>query len=72
MDKRMIAPIVVTILIACALAFYAVVIAAAIPNIWLLVLGYVVIIALLGVAVAMCVQRIREIKSREEDDLDKY
>ncbi len=70
--KKMIAPIVVTIITAGYLLFYlAVILFGPMPCIGKVLLGAAAL-ALLGVSVGMLVQRIREIRSGEEDDLSQY
>lgn len=68
----MIAPIVI---VAIMLAYYIVFgwLVLAMPTPWGLKLGGGIVAALLsGVAVYVLVERIREIRSGEEDDLDNY
>ena len=68
----MIAPIVITILIVIYFAIYFGVLVYLIKIGWLKVL-LCIIPALLGVVmIGVCVQRIKEIKGGEEDDLSKY
>lgn len=72
--SKMIAPIVVTALLVLWLLFYAAAILTAaedFPFAVRLLLGLVPL-GLLGVSVAVLVERIREIKSGVEDDLDRY
>ncbi len=70
--KKMIAPIVVTVLILIYFVFYFGFIISLLES---PVLKWVIGIvpALLGAAmIGVCVQRIREIKGGEEDDLSQY
>lgn len=71
--KKLIAPIIITILLVCYFVFY----------IWIglftkdmplimKVLLLVVPIGLIGLSIFMLVERIKEIKDGEEDDLSKY
>ena len=70
--KKMIAPIVITVIAVIYYMFYFGIIIFEVRNTpWLILLGIVPI----GLAVAMiyvCIQRIREIENGEEDDLSKY
>ena len=70
--KKMIAPIIITILF--VLYFTGILVAIFNFNLPLLpaVIAIVVPAALAGVMIYVCVQRIREIRSGEEDDLSKY
>lgn len=73
MNKKMIAPIVVTILLVLYFMGYAAAITLIddLPVI-VKVVGFLILAALTGVSVAMLVERIKEIRSGEEDDLSKY
>ena len=72
MWKKMLAPMIITILLA---AWFAVWLAGCIllpiPLVGK-VLGCLAFGALIGVSVYVLVQRIKEIRSGEEDDLSKY
>ena len=69
----MVAPIVVTILLALWLLIYAgaILTVTDIPPALRLLIG-LGSLGLLGVSVFVLIERIREIKSGEEDDLDRY
>lgn len=69
--KKMIAPIVVTVLLVVYYLLYFGVIAALLGGIWKVVLGIVPLIFAI-VMIGVCVQRIKEIQGGEEDDLSKY
>ena len=70
--KKMIAPIVVTVII-CAyyVLFAAICFLIPIPLIIKLAFG-IIPLALAGVCIYVMVERIREIEGGEEDDLSKY
>jgi len=72
--SKMIAPIVVTVLLALWLLVYAGAVLLAAENFPFLLRPILLLIALalLGVLVYVLIERIREIKSGEEDDLDRY
>lgn len=70
--KKMIAPIVITVLIVLYYVFYFGLLMTLIEHVALKVLLGVIPIALSGVMIFVCVQRIKEIRSGEEDDLSKY
>lgn len=71
--NKLIAPVVVTVLVCVWLLGYALVALrmAGLPG-WAKVLGILVPLLLGGVAVKNLVERIHEIRSGEEDDLDNY
>ena len=70
-QKKMIAPIFITILFVLYYAFYFTVIIALLSGIWKLFLGIVPVV-LAVIMIYVCVQRIKEIEEGEEDDLSKY
>lgn len=70
--KKMIAPIVITLLI---IAYYVGLAVAAMwlkPPVIVCILAVVIPGAVAGLMIAMCIQRIEEIRSCEEDDLSQY
>lgn len=70
--KKMIAPIVVTVLIVLYLIGFSIAAFIILPSAWVwIVFGGVPLICA-GVMIAVCVQRMKEIRSGEEDDLSKY
>ncbi len=69
--KKMIAPIVITVILVLYYLIYFGAIIAVIDATWAVILG-IVPVALGGVSIYVCCQRIEEIKSGEEDDLSKY
>ena len=70
--KKMIAPIIITILfLIYVIAYGVLVMTAAEWNLWFLLLA--IPLAMLGAGmVCVLIARIREIRSGEEDDLDNY
>lgn len=73
MKKKLTAPIVITVLVCLWFALYlaAAIWIPGIPTV-LKALGILLPLAFEGVAVYNLVERIREIRSGEEDDLDNY
>lgn len=71
-DKKMIAPIVITVLIVLYYIVYFGFIVAVLPVFWLKIIVGVIPAALAGAMIYVCIQRINEIRSGEEDDLSKY
>ncbi len=71
-QKKMIAPIVITVLLSAYMLTYFVVLLIVPMPIWVKVLIGLIPLALLGASVFVLVQRIKEIRSGEEDDLSQY
>ena len=69
--KKMIAPIVVTIIMALYYALYFGFLIYLLDGVWKYLLG-IFPIAFLGVTIKVLIERINEIKKGEEDDLSKY
>lgn len=70
--KKMVAPLVVTVIILFYFIIYFALIISTVNSLFFKIL-LAAIPALLGAAmIYVCVQRIREIKGGEEDDLSKY
>ena len=70
--KKMIAPVVITVLVIVYLCVYFGILVSLIENPVFKVLLGVIPVALGIMMLAVCIQRIREIKGGEEDDLGKY
>jgi len=73
MLKKLIAPIVVTVLFVLYCGGYGLAVAF-IPGmpLWIKVVFGIIAVALCATMIAMFVERIKEIRSGEEDDLDNY
>ncbi len=69
--KKMIAPIVVTVLVVLYYTAFFALITYYVEGMWKLLLG-IVPAALAAVMIYVCIQRIKEIKGGEEDDISKY
>ena len=69
--KKMVAPIVVTILMILYYVVYFGVLISVVEGVWKYVLGIIPLI-FSAVMVKVCIERINEIKKGEEDDLSKY
>ena len=69
--KKMVAPIIITILFVLYLVIYFAVIINTVSGIMKILLG-VVPLALAAIMIYVCIQRINEIKGGDEDDLSKY
>ena len=71
-QKKMIAPIVVTVLLSAYMLTYFIVLLAMPMPVWAKVLTGLIPLALLCASVCVFIQRIKEIRSGEEDDLSQY
>lgn len=73
MGKKLVAPIIITIFSLCFMLFYYGLIFALIPlSFWIKALIGILPLSLGGVSIFVLVERIKEIRSGEEDDLSKY
>ena len=70
-SKKMIAPILISVIIILYYVLYFGIFIALLGGIWKYVLGIVPLL-FAGVMIKVCVERIKEIKEGEEDDLSKY
>lgn len=69
--KKMVAPIVISVIVVLYYAAYFGLLITALDGIWKYVLGIVPVL-LSAVMVKVCIERIKEIKDGEEDDISKY
>ena len=69
--RKMIAPIVITVLFVLYLAVYFGFLAALLTGLWKYILGIVPAV-LAAVMIGVCIERIHEIRKGEEDDLGQY
>lgn len=70
--KKLIAPIVITVLLSLYfLGFIAAFFLFSIP-LWVKLAGILMPLAFLGVSIFVLVERIKEVRGGEEDDLSKY
>ncbi|MBQ3515866.1 MAG: hypothetical protein IJA29_01450 [Lachnospiraceae bacterium] len=70
-SKKMIAPILISVIIILYYVLYFGILIALLGGIWKYVLGIVPLL-FVCVMIKVCVERIKEIKEGEEDDLSKY
>lgn len=70
--KKMIAPIVVTVLLSAYMLLYIFVLMVLPMPLWVKLLIGLLPLALLAVCIGTLIQRIKEIRSGEEDDLSQY
>lgn len=69
--KKMIAPIVVTLIIVAYYVVYFGLLVALFDGIWKYALGIIPLL-FAAVMIKVCIERIKEIRKGEEDDLSKY
>jgi len=70
--KKVIAPVVITVLLVLYLVFYLTIgLSLPIPTPYTII-GALVPLGLIGVSVFVLVERIKEIRSGEEDDISQY
>ena len=69
--KKMVAPIVVTVLMVLYYLVYFGAIATVVTGFWKYALGIAPVI-FSAVTIGVCIERIKEIKEGEEDDLSQY
>ncbi len=69
--RKMIAPIVVSVIIILYCVVYFGFLITLLDGIWKYVLGIIALV-LSAVMVKVCIERIKEIKKGEEDDISKY
>lgn len=69
--KKLIAPIVVSIIMVLYYVVYFGILIALLDGIWKWLLG-IIPLAFSAVMLKVCIERINEIKKGEEDDLSKY
>ena len=69
--NKMIAPIVISVIIILYYVVYFGILIALLDGVWKWLLG-IIPLALSVVMLKVCIERIKEIKKGEEDDLSKY
>ena len=69
--KKMIAPIVVTVIMIIYYAIYFGFLISLLEGVWKYALG-ILPIAFIVLMIKVCIERIKEIQEGEEDDLSKY
>lgn len=70
--KKMIAPVVITVIVILYFFFYIFGLDMMVEPFWVKTIGILTILALIGVSIFVLAERIKEIRSGEEDDLSKY
>lgn len=69
--KKIIAPIIITIIIICYYCIYFGILISLIDGMWKYALGIIPLLLSI-VMVKVCIERINEIKKGEENDISKY
>ncbi|MBO4931649.1 MAG: hypothetical protein J6N32_04305 [Clostridia bacterium] len=69
--RKMIAPIVITVIMILYYVVYFGFLISMLDGVWKYLLG-IIPLALAILMIAVCIERIREIKKGEEDDLSQY
>ena len=69
--KKMVAPIIIAVIVVLYYVAYFGLLITMLDGIWKYVLGIVPVL-LSAVMVKVCIERIKEIKDGEEDDISKY
>lgn len=71
-NKKMVAPIVISILVICYCAAYGIlVITMEMPTL-VKIVGALIMAGLIGTMIFVLIERIKEIRKGEEDDISKY
>ncbi len=70
--RKLIAPIIITALLAVYLIVWAVIWSLIPAALWVKITGAAVPLALIGVSIFVLTERIQEVRSGEEDDLNNY
>ncbi len=70
--KKIIAPVIITVLLGIYLLIYAGILMSAISDWRMKLLAGIIPLALFGASIYVLYERIKEIRSGEEDDLSKY
>ena len=70
--KKLVAPIVVTILMVLLVIGYLILWLDILKPLWVIIVAIVVCLALIGINIGVLVERVKEIKKGEEDDLSQY
>ncbi len=70
--KKLVAPIVVTILMVLLVIGYLILWLDILKPLWVKIVAIVVCLALIGINIGVLVERVKEIKKGEEDDLSQY
>lgn len=70
--KKLIAPFIITCIITALLVYFVIEIINAPDQLGLKIMGAIIVLFLLGGSIFVFIERIKEIRSGEEDDLSQY
>ncbi|MDW7669566.1 MAG: hypothetical protein SCJ93_12135 [Bacillota bacterium] len=70
--RKMLAPITITILLLMYIGFFVWAWSVTPVPLWGKIIGLVIPLSLMGISIFVLLERIKEIRSGEEDDLSKY
>jgi fucose 4-O-acetylase-like acetyltransferase len=70
--KKLIAPFIITCIITVLLVYFVIEIINAPDQLGLKIMGAIIVLFLLGGSIFVFIERIKEIRSGEEDDLSQY
>lgn len=70
--RKMVAPVIVTVITVVYFIGFGILVWQLEPPMLVCILGTIIPLAFTGVILGVCIQRIKEIRSGEEDDLSKY
>lgn len=70
--KRMVAPIIVTMILIAYFLYFIFHILNDVETSWMSVIGIIIALMFIGISIYYLIERIKEIRSGEYDDLGKY
>lgn len=70
--RKIIAPLIITCILMVYFTFFILGIVSIPGPLWVKTIGIIISLALMGVSIFVLIERIKEIRSGEEDDLSKY
>ena len=70
--KKIIPPIIITCILLLYFIFWLLGVISIPDPLWLKILGTIIILFFIGVSIFVLIERIKEIRSGEDDDLSKY
>ena len=71
-NKKIVAPVIIAVVLVCYYVLYFVILLTLLPGLIIKLMFGVIPLVFAGVTIFVCIQRINEIRSGEEDDLSKY
>lgn len=71
-NKKVVAPIIVTLILIVYFSLFILAILSVPESLWMRIIGIIIALIFIGISIYSLVQRIKEIRSGEYDDLSKY